>query len=299
MEQTNNQIILTECPSCGSPDFKNFLTTHDYFLSKEQFSLDRCAQCGLVFTNPIPRPEYLSGYYDSPDYLSHTASNQGLYGWIYRQLRNINLAYKYRIIERFKNKGNALDIGQGTGEFLYYLRQKGWEVTGIEPNQQAREFAAVNYGLKVYGEESISEIPAGSFDLITMWHVLEHVPNLRQRMTDVFRLVRHDGFLIIAVPNLDSPDFDFYGEYWAALDVPRHLYHFSNQSMRRLLETSGLEVLETFPLTLDAYYVSLLSERYKGNKFPYLKGFINGMRSNLKAISKKNHSSMVFVARPK
>ncbi len=202
------------------------------------------------------------------------------------------------MISGFKNGGNALDIGQGTGEFLNFLKGKGWKVTGIEPNEQARNFAKEHYEIESFGEEKLKDLPAGDFDLITMWHVLEHVPDLNSRMEEIKRLIDRQGILLIAVPNLASPDFKMYGEKWAALDVPRHLYHFSAESMQFLLQKFNFELIRSFPLHMDAYYVSLLSEKYRGNKFPYLKGFMNGFRSNRKASGQNNYSSMVFVAQP-
>ena len=253
----------------------------------------------MVFTNPIPTPEDLSTYYESPDYLSHTANRKSPSAMVYRFLRNINLRYKYRLVSRFKQPGKALDIGQGTGEFLHYLKQRNWDVKGIEPNESARKFAKENYDIDVFGEEELKVLPRESFDLISLWHVLEHVPDLHGRMDDIARLISKNGILIIAVPNLDSPDFAYYREKWAALDVPRHLYHFTPESMTRLLELSGFQLMDTYPLSMDAYYVCLLSERYRNNRIPYLKGALNGLRSNRSAKKLKNFSSMVFVVRRK
>ena len=203
------------------------------------------------------------------------------------------------MISRFKAGGKVLDIGQGTGELLNYLKMKGWEVTGIEPNESARKFASENYGIAVYDEAELDRLGKKSFDLIQLWHVLEHVQDLGERMQQIRKLIKDDGVLIIAVPNLDSPDFRFYGEKWAALDVPRHLYHFTSGTMSILLEKWGFKLVKEFPLKMDAYYISLLSEKYNNNKIPHLKAFLNGYRSNRIASKDNAYSSTVFVAQPK
>lgn len=203
------------------------------------------------------------------------------------------------MISRFKQAGKVLDIGQGTGEFLNYLKKHKWAVTGIEPNETARKFANENYGIDVFDEAQLLKFDKESFDLITLWHVLEHVPDLHGRMKDIKRLLKKDGILFIAVPNLESPDATYYGEKWAALDVPRHLYHFEKETMKTLFDQFSFTMLEMLPLKMDAYYVSLLSEKYRGNKVPHIKAAANGYRFNRAAKKTNNYSSMVFVARQK
>lgn len=298
MEQKKEKVFRNECPCCKKADFVEFLTTSDYFLTHEKFDLVRCKKCKLVFTNPIPDLSVLPDYYDSPDYLSHQVSKFSLTGIIYNRLRKINLSNKYRLISEYKKTGKILDIGQGTGEFLNFMRNKGWDINGIEPNASAREFAITNYKIPVGDEGELANFSANQFDVITMWHVLEHVVELGERMQQVKKLLKQDGTLIIAVPNLDSPDSQRYKEKWAGLDVPRHLYHFTKQTMAYLLNAFEFEVIEMHPLKLDAYYVSLLSEKYLKNKFPYPKAFINGLKSNLAAKKENNYSSMIFVAKP-
>lgn len=299
MEQTKNRIQLKQCPLCGNPEFSEFISTKDYFLTQEKFRIVKCNSCDFVFTNPIPSLENLSAYYDSPDYLSHTANKKRLVGIVYNYLREINLRSKYRVINRFKKAGKILDIGQGTGEFLKYMRNKDWDVLGIEPNTSARQFAIDQYNLEVYPEEKITQLPSNSFDVITMWHVLEHISELTLRMEQIKNLLDKDGVLIIAVPNLDSPDAKMYGEKWAALDVPRHLYHFTQDTVDKLLSKFGFDLLKSYPMKIDAYYVSLLSERYKKKKLLYPAALINGFRSNLMAKRRNNYSSMIFVAKQK
>lgn len=298
MEQKKEKVFRKNCPSCESTEFSAFMTTRDYFLTQEEFKLVRCNSCELIFTNPIPSIRDLPSYYDSPDYLSHKVSKLSLTGFIYNHLREINLKGKYKLISKFKKTGKILDIGQGTGEFLYFMQTKGWDAKGVEPNESARKFAKDNYKLSVVDEKEIVELDADQYDVITMWHVLEHVVELRERMQQINKLIKKDGILVIAVPNLNSPDSKKYKEKWAALDVPRHLYHFTIQTMESLLRTSGFEVITLHPLKLDSYYVSLLSEKYLKTRFPFPSAFINGFKSNHAARKKNNYSSMVFVAKP-
>lgn len=298
MEQSKELVFRKECPCCKNSTFHSYLTTKDYFLSQEEFTLVRCSVCDLVFTNPIPKPDKLPEYYNSPDYLSHKVSKWSLTGFVYNVLRNINLARKFKMLSRFSKTGKILDIGQGTGEFLNYMKQKGWEVKGVEPNISARKFAIDHYNLSVVDESEIPDLPNHYFDLVTMWHVLEHVMNPGERLAQIKRILKGTGYLVVAVPNLNSPDSLKYKEKWAALDVPRHLYHFTRETMTFLLNENGFDVISEYPLTLDAYYVSLLSEKHNKNRFPYPLAFVNGFISNSKARKKNNYSSMVFVAKP-
>jgi SAM-dependent methyltransferase len=252
-----------------------------------------------VFTNPIPPIERLGLYYETPDYLSHSVNTLSIKGMIYKLMRNMNIGNKYRLVKKYKETGRIMDIGQGTGEFLHFFSKKGWETIGIEPNAAAREFAEKNYQLQVFDEQKINQLEADQFDIITLWHVLEHVPDLSNRMAQIRRLLNSTGYLIAAVPNLDSHDAKKYGAYWAGLDVPRHLYHFTPTTFNSLLEFHGFEKVKQYPMKLDAYYVSLLSEQYQKSRFGYLRATVNGYLSNHNARRTGNYSSMIFVAKLK
>lgn len=297
MEQQPKTHIKS-CPICESTGFKTYLQTKDYFLTQEDFKIVQCKQCEFIFTNPIPSIDDLSKYYDSPDYLSHTV-NKSVTGFIYDSLRNLNIKKKYRLISSLSDGNKILDIGQGTGEFLNYFKQKGWETLGVEPNKSARKFAIDNYQLKVFDENELDKLEENSFDVITLWHVLEHVPDLNSRIIQIKKLIKTNGSVVIALPNIESPDATKYGEYWAGLDVPRHLYHFSEDSIKNLLDKYDMNLVSSHPMKFDAYYVSLLSEKYMKAKLPYVPAFINGFRSNLSAREKNNYSSMIFVAKQK
>jgi len=293
-----NNINIKQCPVCGNDEFSLFLKTKDFFLTGEDFKLDKCTHCGFVFTNPIPKLTELSKYYDSPDYLSHTASSFSFTSQVYKLFRNANIKNKFKLVNSHAKGKTILDIGCGTGELLHYFQQKGWDVSGVEPNQSARKFASGNYKISVFNEDELNNFEKSGFDVISMWHVLEHVPDLNSRMDQLSKLIKKDGLIIIALPNLDSPDAVKYESYWAGLDVPRHLYHFTKDTLQRLLKQHNMELIESVPMKFDAYYVSLLSEKYLGKKIPYLPAFINGMRSNLQAKKSNNYSSMIYVIKP-
>ena len=296
MEQTS-AINLQQCPICQNTLFKPYLETKDYFLTQEPFNIDQCKTCSLIFTNPVPTKKELPKYYDSPDYLSHTASGKSITGLVYKALRDRNIRYKYNIIRQYKDKGSILDIGSGTGELLSYFKQKGWETTGIEPNKNAREYAIESHKIDVFDESKLDQLQENSFDIISLWHVLEHVYDLDERMKQIKRLGKKDSYVIIAVPNIDSPDAKKYKEKWAALDIPRHLYHFSRNSISALLSRNNMELIKMYPMRLDAFYVSLLSEKYLGKKIPAVPAFFSGIQSNIEARKENNYSSMIFVAK--
>jgi len=289
---------LNNCPVCGKQNFLPYLKTKDYFLTGEEFSLVQCKDCGFVFTNPIPKLSELSKYYDSPDYLSHTANSFSFTAEIYKLFRNANIRKKFKLVQSYAKGKNILDIGCGTGELLHYFNEQGWDTLGVEPNSSARDFANKTYQLQVLEESEINTITESSFDVISMWHVLEHVPDLNSRMKQLKQILKKDGLLIIALPNLDSPDAKKYGAHWAGLDVPRHLYHFTESSFKTLLGKHNMQLVEAVPMKFDAFYVSLLSEKYRKHKLPYLPAMISGLQSNLQARKQNSFSSMIFVVRP-
>ncbi len=283
------------CPICQSKNIHKSFDVKDYFLTQEKFSIWHCKDCDLSFTNPRPEDESLGKYYESQEYYSHDTKNTGVIGRLYKLLRTINIRRKYKIVSEHIGAGKILDIGCGTGELLNYFQKKNWECYGIEPNVPARKFAQAHYRLKVEEEQGLQNMPVESFDIISMWHVLEHVPDINERMERVKQLLKKEGFLIIALPNLSSRDAGFYGTYWAGLDVPRHLSHFSPVAFTNLAKKHDLQIVRTLPLKFDAYYVSLLSERYKKARLPIFPAFINGARSNRIAAKTGNYSSLIYI----
>jgi len=284
------------CPACDYTSNTLFLHTFDYFLTQKAFDIHKCDDCGLLFTTPRPSDTELPAYYESPEYLSHPTNNTNLKARLYNLIRKINLSQKYKLIETLTEKGKMLDYGCGSGEFLKTCQNKGWITSGIEINENARNFAIRENKLEVYPESQIKHFDKESFDLITLWHVLEHIPNLNERIQDFYQLLKPNGRILIAVPNVDSWDAQFYKEKWAAWDVPRHLYHYNYKSLQKTMERQQFSFVKSMPMKLDAFYICLLSEQYKKNSFPYPLAFVNGLRSNLAAKNNpQKYSSIISV----
>lgn len=282
---TKNQSILRSSDSLPA-------TVKDHSVSGENFSLQKNEELDYLKTIPQPEPRDLPKYYQSEKYISHTDSNSSLTEKIYQTVKKFMLKKKLSWIRNEKSQqGSLLDIGAGTGDFLKLAANDGWNVFGSEPSSQARALAKIK---KLALEESTSSFPEESFDVITMWHVLEHVPNLEEQIAELRRLLKSDGLLVIAVPNFKSYDAIHYKEHWAAYDVPRHLYHFSRRSIRKIFPKKGFELLYSKPLLFDAYYVSLLSEQYKTGSSNFLKAFFVGTLSNIKARTSGEYSSIVY-----
>ena len=289
---------LTSCPICKAEDLVQVSSIRDFSHSLEPFLLADCATCGCRLTNPRPKQSFIQRYYSGPSYISHTNSRASITDRVYQVARSWTLRRKYRLIQRFHKGGHVLDLGCGTGEFLGYLKKRGFLVDGIEINSHARESALTNYGVRPHS--NLDELTAGAeFQVITLWHVLEHLPDPGLVLKRLFALLKRDGVVIIAVPDRESWDAHHYGEHWAAWDVPRHLYHFRRQDVVRLLEEHGFVLLRTKPMWLDAFYVAMLSECYAGGRQPWTwaLGFFNGFRSNLATLMCKTPtSSMLYIA---
>lgn len=291
--------LLRNCPVCGSETFDPFISGKDYFLTGESFEIVKCRTCGFRFTNPRPEPGELGKYYQSSEYISHSDSRQGLFASVYQQVRKYTLRQKYELISGFQPKGEILDIGCATGQFLNYMAERGWKATGIEPDDKTRNRAISEFGLQVFPEEHLTSISKPSFNVITMWHVLEHVSDLNGRMKQIKDLLLPGGTLIIAVPNCNAKDAEIYREFWAAYDLPRHLYHFTESDIKLLMENYGFKIAKTLPMRFDAFYVSLLSEKYKSGKMRWLPALWNGFWSNLKSGGKNGYSSHIYVIQQK
>lgn len=281
---------------CGYDQFVEFKNVPDYFLTKEEFQIVKCKQCEFLLTNPRPDHANISRYYQSDEYLSHSKSNKGWLAGLYNFVRNISLNRKYKIISQHKSTGRILDIGCGTGEFLNFMKQKEWKVFGIEPAESPRVFARQKFNLDIYEEDELEKLPSHGFDVITLWHVLEHVQDLNHRINQIKRLLVSEGLLIIALPNCESWDAQHYDEFWAAWDMPRHFYHFSKKTISLLVNNHQLKMISVHPMKFDAYYISLLSEKYKKQKMGFIKAIFNGMRSNISANrNDNNYSSLIFL----
>lgn len=270
-----------------------YLLVKDYSVSKETFSLLYNKEYDLLKTHPTPSLDVLGKYYESEDYISHTDSKRTLFEKLYHFVKVRAIKSKVALITKENSsKGNLLDIGTGTGDFLIEAKNQGWTTLGFEPNTSAKTLAE-NKG--VVFTDDIFVLPNASFDVITMWHVLEHVPNLEEYIANLKRLLKPGGTIIIAVPNYKSFDAQYYGRFWAAYDVPRHLWHFSKTSIKRLFSDHDLKLFHVKPMWFDSFYVSMLSEKYKTGKMSLIKGGFVGLRSNVSGIFKKEFSSHIYI----
>jgi SAM-dependent methyltransferase len=258
----------------------------------------KCTNCDFTLTNPRPDQNSIAKYYQSDKYISHTGGSKSLFDNIYVFARTITLGWKLKLIESRKPKGNILDYGCGTGEFLEHLKKNGWEITGVEPSDEARKKSTDLLQATIHS--GIEKIGNKKFDVITLWHVLEHIHDVNEKLQSLNSLLKEDGIIFIAVPNHQSPDGKRYGEHWAGYDVPRHLWHFSKDTMKKLLGNNGFEIIDISPMKLDAFYVSLLSEGYKNKEQNKImsgaKAIWSGLTSNFAASKDTNHSSLIYIA---
>ena len=274
----------------------NAFIVKDHSVSGEEFQLKYHIDFKLMQTLPQPSEDNLDSYYKSEDYISHTDSKRNLFEKAYHFVRNIALKKKLKLINSFNtDTKELLDIGCGTGDFLSIAKNANWNVTGIEPNEQAREIANSKTNNSVYNNMQLHQLKENSFDVITLWHVLEHLPNLEMHVYRLERLLKPNGKIVVAVPNYKSYDAAYYKSFWAAYDVPRHLWHFTKESIKILFSRYDMKVEKILPMKFDAFYVSLLSEKYKTGKINYLRGFWIGMKSNLKALRSGEYSSLIYV----
>lgn len=271
---------------------ENFpLKVKDYLVTNEEFTLIYNSEKEMLLTNPQPEANQLSKYYESDDYISHTDNKKGIVSFLYQSVKKRALQHKLNLITSLKkDANNILDIGAGTGDFLKHIKPENRSIFGIEPNKKARALASKK-GINL--EESIADFKGKTFDVITMWHVLEHVPNLEETIQKIEALLNLNGVLIIAVPNYNSFDAAYYKNYWAAFDTPRHLWHFSRNAMKKIF-SNNLILLKTKPMIFDSFYVSLLSEKNKTGKQNLIKAFLIGLQSNLSALKTKEYSSLIY-----
>lgn len=289
---------IENCPLCNSGHFSNYLICKDHSVSQEEFAIVQCADCQLLFTNPRPTAEFLGQYYESDQYISHQDKGNSLINFIYRIARTYTLKKKVKLINgQVSQPGSLLDFGCGTGHFLAAASKAHWAVTGVEPNNLARQQAEAKQ-LNVFSD--LADIEGQhQYDLITLWHVLEHVPNLNDTIINLSDLLSKNGTLIVAVPNHKSYDAQKYKNNWAGYDVPRHLYHFDHTTMKKLMKKHKLKVKEILPMKLDSYYVSLLSSKYQNNgNQKVIDSILTGYKSNVYARNNSiNYSSNIYIIR--
>jgi 2-polyprenyl-3-methyl-5-hydroxy-6-metoxy-1,4-benzoquinol methylase len=291
-------IHYTHCPVCSSDKISPVLKAKDYTVTHQDFMVWHCDNCTARFTQDVPEQNIIGAFYQSANYISHTDNKKGLVNTLYHLVRKRTLNAKKKLIisELGINKGEILDIGCGTGAFLNIMNASGWGITGLEPDETARKKAAALYNINPQSSEKLFELKPASYNAITLWHVLEHVHELHPYVKQIANLLTPNGKIFIAVPNYTSKDADTYSAYWAAYDVPRHLYHFSPAAIEHLLTDYNLQLKTIKPMWFDSFYVSLLSEKYKNGKGNIIKAFWNGLLSNLEAIGdKKKCSSVIYI----
>ena len=285
---------LNHCPLCKSGHFTLYKKLKDYSVSQESFEIVSCNNCGFRFTNPRPAESALGKYYESEDYISHTNQGNNLVNNLYKLARIYTIQEKSKLIRKWGRKGHLLDIGCGTGEFIDYNKKLNWAVSGVEVNDKARTQAEELVGQSLFS--SLEAVPRDQqYQAITLWHVLEHISQLEESCQKIKSLLAPKGVLMVAVPNCESYDATYYDQYWAAFDVPRHLYHFTQQSMEQWWKKFDLRIQAVIPMKLDAYYVSMLSEKHKTGKPNMTKASWVGLRSNIKARKTNNYSSLIYI----
>ncbi|MCC5944194.1 MAG: class I SAM-dependent methyltransferase [Bernardetiaceae bacterium] len=299
-----SEIIYSQCPICGSPHIEPFQVAQDYTVSQQIFRIDICRDCHTAFTQGVPDEAHIGAFYKSDTYISHSDTQKGLFNKTYHKVRNYMLGRKRRLIENLQptiseEPKQLLDIGCGTGYFLDTMRKGGWKVSGIEPDDDARHFGKQNFSLEIDSPEKLNALPNASFEVITLWHVLEHIHRIHEYMQHIRRLLTEKGKVIIAVPNYKSKDAYTYGEDWAGWDVPRHLWHFSPLAMQNLAIKHGFDISYKEAMPFDPFYVALLSEKYRKNELAPLSGFWRGAMSFLSAQKNVNNaSSIIYVLQP-
>lgn len=292
-------ILYTTCPACEKEDFFEIFSVQDYTVSNEKFMLAQCKNCTLRITQQVPDQQAIGAYYKSENYVSHSDTAKGIINKLYHGVRKITLQSKSALIQKITGMqaGALLDIGAGTGAFLYAMQQRGWQVTGLEPDADARQLAFNKYKLNMLGADQLKDLPPQHFDAITLWHVVEHIHDLNAYFESIFALLKPGGKLFIAVPNYTSYDADYYQQHWAAYDVPRHLYHFSPVAMDLFLQKHQLKIKTQKPMWFDSFYISMLSEKYKTGNSNLLKAFLIGLRSNMSAMfTTSSCSSVIYIA---
>jgi 2-polyprenyl-3-methyl-5-hydroxy-6-metoxy-1,4-benzoquinol methylase len=296
VKHTTVTEFLNHCPLCDSSESGLFLETEDFFLTREQFAIYQCSRCGFRFTNPRPDSESVKTYYQAKDYLSHNSNRKALIPLAYRFVQQYSIRYKFNIVRKVSSGTRILDVGSGTGEFLHYCRRKEWSCFGVEPAEIVRETSIRNYSLNIESTLFSDRFSTGTFDCITFWHVLEHIHDLDKTIRKVKSLLKKEGALLIALPNSSSFDARHYKKYWAAYDLPRHLYHFTEQTVQVLSNKYGFHCVGSVPLKLDAFYISILSEKYMKTVFWPISALVSGIRSNLWARKPGyGHSSTIFI----
>ena len=273
----------------------------DHSISKEHFNLCRCNDCDFIFTQDVPTENDAGPYYKSEEYISHSNTNKGLVNKLYHIVREHMLSKKHQLIAGLQQGKTILDVGAGTGYFLNYMKQQGYETLGIEIDADARAHGQKEFGLDIRPPKDLKEgLIDKKFDTISLWHVLEHLYNPETYLQHFYNVLQDNGHLIIALPNADSYDANRYKSYWAAYDVPRHLWHFTPKTLEKLANDNGFKLEKMKDLPFDPFYNAMLSEKYKNNSLALISGGFVGLRSLLKGkMDVRKASSVIYVLKKK
>ena len=289
-----------ECPVCGYHQSQKAFTAKDHFVSGQEFAIHACIRCGLLQTADVPNESESGAYYQSETYISHSNTRKGVMNQIYHLVRGLMLTRKHALISQVSDQSNGtlLDIGAGTGYFMNFMQQKGWQVQATEKSPEARKYAKQHMDVDIQDEDMLFSFQPASFDVVTLWHVMEHLPNLNQYWQVISKILKPDGALIVALPNAKSWDAKHYGPNWAAWDVPRHLWHFSPKHIRELGKKEGFRLSGIRRMPFDAFYISIMSEKNINSSFPIIRGIFQGIRSWAASLySKKKSSSLIYIFR--
>lgn len=295
-----NTITHTSCPLCKGSNIKERFTCKDRFATNEEFEVMECQGCGFVFTQGIPDEKEIGRYYESQTYISHSNTKKGLLNKVYHCVRSIMLRKKVNLIERLTllQNGRILDYGAGTGYFARAMEKAGWDVTAIEKSPQARELAQKEFGFTMHPETYLTQLGDKEFDVVTLWHVMEHIQELDTFWDELYRIIDDTGIAVIAVPNCKSYDARHYKENWAAYDVPRHLWHFTPTTIMRWGERHGFILEREYTMPFDGFYISMLSEGYKGSGMASVKGFLTALKGWFAQWTRRDaSSSLIYVFR--
>jgi 2-polyprenyl-3-methyl-5-hydroxy-6-metoxy-1,4-benzoquinol methylase len=291
-------VHQSACPLCSSGKTGLHFTCRDYFVSGQNFELYKCNSCGFIFTQDYPEENEIGKFYESESYISHSDTSESLADRLYKLSRTVMLLWKRNLTRKVTGlkTGRTLDIGSGTGYFANTMKKAGWVSEGIEINEKARDFSRSRFALDTYPPEKLSELKSETYDCVTLWHVLEHFHDPLHYLSEIHRLLKPGASCIIALPNSGSYDAGHYKEYWAAWDVPRHLWHFTPATFKLLTEKSNLKLIRYLTLPPDVFYISMLSEKYKGGGSGFLKAiFKASFFGFLTLIYKERSSSVIYV----
>ena len=289
---------ISKCLICGNTEFSLLFSCTDFVATGESFEISCCKECSFLFTNPRPSVNEIERYYQSNKYISHSKDKRGLMYKIYDIVRNYSIKKKIALIKNFHPNGELMDLGCGLGDFLNGVHKDGtFNATGVDVSIDAIKYVKEHFGLAVQHEKNLDQFDENSFDIITQWHVLEHVHFLNERIVQLKRLLKLNGTLFIAVPNSNSWDAKHYKMFWDAYDVPRHLYHFNQKTFHLLMKKHGLKIIETHPLVFDSPYISMRSEQHQNKSFSFIRGCFFGLISTIMAQQNRDHSSLLYIVK--